>query len=55
MSTSLTLIRGAKAVTFYEVQEVLPYLLRHRIELVSRKEVNKFIQKNIIERVDLPK
>ncbi len=55
MSKSLTIIRGAKAVTFKEVQEVVPYVFRHRIELVSRKEVNNFIQKEIIEKVDLPK
>jgi MoxR-like ATPase len=55
MSKSLTLIRGSKAVTFKEVQEVVPYVLRHRIELVDRKEVNNFIQKKIIEKVDLPK
>tara|TARA_B110000971_G_scaffold73289_1_gene75192 strand:+ start:970 stop:1854 length:885 start_codon:yes stop_codon:yes gene_type:complete len=55
MSKCLTLIRGLKAVTFKEVQEVMPYLLRHRIELINKKEVNKFIQKDIIERVDLPK
>ena len=55
MSKSLTLIRGSKAVTFKEVQEVVPYILRHRIELVNRKEVNNFIQKKIIEKIDLPK
>ena len=54
MSKSLTLLRGTKAVTFKEVQEVVPYILRHRIELVSRKEINNFIQKEIIEKVDLP-
>ena len=55
MSKSLTLIRGIKAVTLKEVQEVIPCILRHRIELVNRKEVNIFIQKEIIEKVDLPK
>ena len=55
MSKSLALIREKKAVTFQEVQEVVPYILRHRIELVNRKEVNKFIQKEIIEKVALPK
>ena len=55
MSKSLTLIRGARAVTFKEIQEVVPYVLRHRIELVNRNEINSFIQKEIIEKVDLPK
>ena len=55
MSKSLALIRESNIVTFNEVQEVLPYLLRHRINLVNRKEVDRFIQKKIIEKVYLPK
>lgn len=55
MGKSLSLIRGARAVTFKEIQEVVPYVLRHRIELVNRNEINSFIQKEIIEKVDLPK
>ena len=55
MSKSLALIRESNIVTFNEVQEVLPYLLRHRIGLVNRKEVDRFIQKKIIEKVYLPK
>ena len=55
MSKSLTFIRGASAVTFKEVQEVVPYIFRHRIQIVNRAEVNFFIQKEIIEKVDLPK
>tara|TARA_B110000305_G_scaffold239697_1_gene308226 strand:- start:501 stop:1385 length:885 start_codon:yes stop_codon:yes gene_type:complete len=55
MSKSLALIRESNIVTFNEVQEVLPYLLRHRIDLVNRKEVDRFIQKKIIEKVYLPK
>ena len=54
ISKSLALVKGIKGVTFKEVQEVLPYVLRHRINLVTRKEIDKFIQKEIIEKVALP-
>ena len=54
ISKSLTLVKGIKGVTFKEVQEVLPYILRHRINSVTRKEIDKFIQKEIIEKVALP-
>ena len=55
ISKSLTLIKGNKGVTFKEIQEVLPYVLRHRINTVDRKEIDKFIQKEIIEKILLPK
>lgn len=51
---SLCLLRGNAGVTFKEVQDVLPFILRHRINLISRKEVNLFIQKEIIEKIELP-
>ena len=54
ISKSLALVKGIKGVTFKEVQEVLPYVLRHRVNSVTRKEIDKFIQKEIIEKVALP-
>ena len=54
MCKSLCYLRGKSGVTFKEVQDVLPFILRHRINLVTRKEVNSFIQDEIIKKIELP-
>jgi MoxR-like ATPase len=53
-SKSLSFLRGIDAVTFREIQDLLPYILRHRINMIPRKDVDLFIKEEILEKISLP-
>ena len=54
VSKALSLIENKNYVTYQEVKEVLPYILRHRINIVEKNEIVNFIKSEIIDKVSLP-
>ena len=54
LSKALALINGKEYVTFQEIKDVLPYILRHRINIVEKNESVHFIKNEIISKVHVP-
>ena len=54
ISKALALIENKNYVTYQEIKEVLPYVLRHRLDIVEKNEVVNFIKSEIIDKVKLP-
>ena len=54
LAKSLSLINGKDYVTFQEIKEVLPYVLRHRINIVEKNEIFNFINNEILNKVSVP-
>ena len=54
LAKSLSLINGKDYVTFQEIKEVLPYVLRHRINIVEKNEIFDFINNEILNKVSVP-
>ena len=54
LSKALALIDGREYVTFQEIKDVLPYILRHRINIVEKNESVHFIKNEIISKVHVP-
>ena len=54
VSKALALIENKNYVTYQEIKEVLPYVLRHRLDIVEKNEVVNFIKSEIINKVKLP-
>ena len=54
VSKALALIENKNYVTYQEIKEVLPYVLRHRLDIVEKNEVVNFIKSEIIDKVKLP-
>ena len=54
LAKSLSLINGKDYVTFQEIKEVLPYVLRHRISIVEKNEIFDFINNEILNKVSVP-
>ena len=41
-------------VTFQEIKDILPYVLRHRINIVEKNDAVEFIKNEIINKVHVP-
>ena len=54
LSKALALIDEKEYVTFQEVKDILPYVLRHRINVVEKNESVEFIKNEIINKVPVP-
>ena len=54
LSKALSLIDEKEYVTFQEVKDILPYVLRHRINVVEKNESVEFIKNEIINKVPVP-
>ena len=54
ISKSLAFINKKNYVTFQDIKEVIPYVLRHRINIVEKKKVINFINEEILNKVLLP-
>ena len=50
----MALIDQKEYVTFQEIKDTLPYVLRHRINLVEKNETVDFIKSEILDKVPLP-
>ena len=54
LATSLTLLSGKDYLTFQEIKDVIPYILKHRIKIVEKTKVLNFINDEILNKVPLP-
>ena len=51
---SLSYLNSKKYVTYQEVKDVIPFVLRHRLNIVEKKEFYNFINNEILNKVPLP-
>ena len=54
LATSLTLLNEKDYLTFQEIKDVVPYILKHRIKIVEKTKVLNFINDEILNKVPLP-
>ena len=54
LSKASALIDDKEYVTFQEIKDILPYVLRHRINVVEKNESVEFIKNEIINKVPVP-
>ena len=54
LATSLTLLNGKDYLTFQEIKDVIPYILKHRIKIIEKTKVLNFINDEILNKVPLP-
>ena len=54
LAASLTLLNGKDYLTFQEIKDVVPYILKHRIKIVEKTKVLNFINDEILNKVPLP-
>ena len=54
LSKALSLINGKEYVTFQEIKDVLPYILRHRLNIVEKNDNVQFIKNEILSKVHVP-
>ena len=54
LATSLTLLNEKDYLTFQEIKDVVPYILKHRIKIVEKTNVLDFINDEILNKVPLP-
>ena len=54
LAKSISLINGKDYVTFQEIKEILPYILRHRINIVEKNEIFDFINHEVLSKVPVP-
>ena len=54
LSKALALIDDKEYVTFQEIKDILPYVLRHRINVVEKNESVEFIKNEILNKVPVP-
>ena len=54
LAKSLCLINSSEYVTYQEIKDVVPYVLRHRLNIVEKNEFFNFINNEILNKVPLP-
>ena len=54
LSKALALINGKEYVTFQEIKDVLPYILRHRLNIVEKNDTVQFIKNEILSKIHVP-
>ena len=54
LSKSLSFFNSKKYVTYQEIKDVLPFILRHRLNIVEKKEFIEFMNNEILNKVPLP-
>ena len=54
LAKSLCLINSQKYVTYQEIKDVIPYVLRHRLNVVEKNEFFNFINNEVLNKVPLP-
>lgn len=54
LSKAICIIENKSYVTFQEIKDIVPYVFRHRINVVEKTETIQFIQKEILEKVKIP-
>ena len=54
LSKSLAFINGKDYVTFQDIKDILPFILKHRVNIIEKNKVLNFIKEEVLEKVDLP-
>ena len=54
LSKSLSYLNSNKYVTYQEIKDVLPYILRHRLNIVEKNEFIEFMKNEVLKKVSLP-
>ena len=54
LAKSLSFINSKKYVTYQEIKDVLPFVLRHRLNIVEKKEFFNFINSEVLDKVSFP-
>jgi len=54
LAKSLCLINSQKYVTYQEIKDVIPFVLRHRLNVVEKNEFFNFINNEVLNKVLLP-
>lgn len=54
LSTSLTILNDKDYLTYQEIKDVIPYILKHRIKIIEKNKVLDFIHEEILNKVPLP-
>ena len=54
LAKSLSFLNSKKYVTYQEVKDVIPFVLRHRLNIVEKKEFYNFINNEILNKVPMP-
>jgi MoxR-like ATPase len=54
LAKSLCLINSSEYVTYQEIKDIVPYVLRHRLNIVEKNEFFNFINNEILNKVPLP-
>ena len=54
LSKSLSYLNSNKYVTYQEIKDVLPYILRHRLNIVEKNEFIEFMKNEVLKKVPLP-
>ena len=54
ISKSLAILNGKSYVTIQDIKDVLPYILKHRINTIEKKYVVNFIDDEILKKISIP-
>jgi len=54
LAKSLSYLNSSIYVTYQEIKDVIPYVLRHRLNIVDKKEFFNFINKEVLDKVPFP-
>ena len=54
LAKSLCIINSKEYVTYQEIKDIIPYVLRHRLNIVEKNEFFNFMKKEILNKVPLP-
>ena len=54
LAKSLSYLNSNKYVTYQEIKDVLPFILRHRLNIVEKKDFHNFIQSEVLDKVSFP-
>ena len=54
LSRSLVILNEKDYVTYQDIKDIIPYILKHRINIVEKNKVLNFVNEEIINKIDLP-
>ena len=54
LAKGMCMIESKDFVTYQEIKDVIPYVLRHRISIVEKNQTLNFVRKDILTNVKLP-
>ena len=54
LAKSLSYLNSSAYVTYQEIKDVIPYVLRHRLNITEKKEFFNFMKKEVLDKVPFP-